>query len=120
FDRPVAEQTIAGEKKIEQNFTLKPIENYLYQLSSAEWLESLPAETATDRRMKQVLMNTCSNCHQTSFALEKRFDAQGWETIINHMIQISPDGEAQASSAGDQVGSGSGGNKFDAGVRDDR
>lgn len=120
FDRPVAEQTIAGNKKIEQNFTLKPIENYLYQLSSAEWLESLPAETATDRRMKQVLMNTCSNCHQTSFALEKRFDAQGWETIISHMIKIASDGDAPESSAGDPVGSRSGGIKFDDGLLDDR
>src|SRR5688572_11725949 len=39
FDRPVAEQTVAGGKRVEQNFTLKPIDNYLFQLSSAEWLE---------------------------------------------------------------------------------
>jgi streptogramin lyase len=120
FDRPVAEQTMAGDRKVEQNFTLKPIQNYLFQLSSAEWLESLPAETAFDRRMKQVLMNTCSNCHQTSFGLEKRFDAQAWDTVLTHMIKISSDGDSPESSAGDPVGIRSGGIKFDDGLLDDR
>jgi streptogramin lyase len=118
FDRPVADQKLAKTTTVEQNFTLKPIENYLYQLSSAEWLESLPSETAFDRRMKQVLMNTCSNCHQTSFALEKRYDARGWELIIDHMIKISSVGGQPQSSAGDPAGSRSGGIKFDDNLLD--
>lgn len=120
FDRPVAEQTLVGGRRVEQNFTLKPIEDYLFQLSSAEWLESLPSDTAFDRRMKQVLMNTCSNCHQTSYALEKRFDEKGWETVISHMIKIAADGDVPQSSAGDPVGVRSGGTSLEDGMRDDQ
>lgn len=120
FDRPVAGHALTAGKTIEQNFTLKPIEDYLYQLSTAEWLESLPGGTAADRRMKQVLQNTCSTCHQPGFVLEKRFDAAGWEIIINQMLKIVTDGDVPQSGAGDPVGVGAGGVKYDDNVLDAR
>lgn len=89
FDRALGEQAVTSGRKLEQNFTLKPIQNFEMQLSDAEWLESLPDETVADRRMKMVLLNNCSTCHQPAFVLQKRFDAASWEIIINKMGKIS-------------------------------
>src|ERR1700674_3967101 len=61
FDRPVAQDVVTSGKATRQDFTLKPIQNFERQLSTPEWLESLPDATSADRRMKMVILNECSN-----------------------------------------------------------
>jgi Carboxypeptidase regulatory-like domain len=119
FDRPVAEATIAPGKGVQQDFTLKPLPNIVpQQLSTAEWLARLPDDTASDRRMKMVVLNNCSNCHLPANWLEKRFDAASWETMLNYMERIAPDGSVPEDSAGDPVGRRPGGAKFPEGELD--
>jgi hypothetical protein len=74
FELTHAEQTISSGKKIQQNFALKPFKDIWKQFSDGEWLASLPDGTAQDRKMKKVLLYTCSPCHNSGFLLEKRFD----------------------------------------------
>ena len=118
FDRPVAQGVITAGKATRQDFTLKPIQNFERQLSSAEWLESLPDATSADRRMKMVILNECSNCHLPAFILEKRFDAADWELLMNQMAKITADGGPPLTSAGDPDGIKAGGAKFEDGELD--
>jgi streptogramin lyase len=118
FDRPVAQDQIASGKAAHQDFTLKPIQNFERQLSTPEWLDSLPDATSADRRMKMVILNECSNCHLPAFILEKRFDAAGWEILMNQMAKITADGGPPEKSAGDPPGIKPGGGKFDDGELD--
>ena len=81
-----SERTISSEKKIEQNFILKPFQDFYKQLSGTEWTNSLPADTPEDRRMQRILHNNCTTCHVAGFVLAKRFDATGWGIIMDTMI----------------------------------
>ncbi len=87
FEMARSEQAISSGKKILQNFTLQPFPDFHKQLSATEWMNSLPDDTPEDRRMKRVLHNNCTTCHDAGFVLAKRFDAAGWELIIEYMIQ---------------------------------
>jgi len=49
---------------------------------------SLPAETAEDVHMKQVIHNNCNGCHTPSYPFQFRFDEQGWSRIIDLMKVI--------------------------------
>lgn len=119
FDRPLAEAMVTPGKPMQQDFTLKPMQNFIdRQLSTAEWLESLPADTSADRRMKMLVLNNCSNCHLPANWLEKRFDAAGWETIFDYMEKIAPHGDSPEDSAGDPPGRRPGGAKFPEGELD--
>lgn len=93
FESVRTEPSVSSGKKIQQNFTLQPLQDFHKQLSATEWANSLPQGTPEDRRMKLVLHYNCSGCHITGFVLQKRFDAAGWGTIINTMIntQTQPD-----------------------------
>ena len=118
FDRPVADVTVTAGKAMQQNFTLKPTEIIPRSLSTAEWMQSLPEETSFDRRMKMVVLNNCSNCHLPANWLEKRFDEASWETILDYMEKIAPDGDVPENSAGDPPGRRAGGAEFPAGELD--
>jgi len=48
--------------------------------------QPFPMETPDDRRMKKVILNICGTCHKSGFRTGKRFDAAGWEIIVNYMI----------------------------------
>jgi streptogramin lyase len=89
FELTRTEKTITSASKIRQDFTLKPFQDVWTQLSDAEWFASLPDDTVEDRRMKKVLLNNCSTCHNGGFAVEKRFDKDGWELIVDDMSKIS-------------------------------
>ncbi|OFW29028.1 MAG: hypothetical protein A3J28_08100 [Acidobacteria bacterium RIFCSPLOWO2_12_FULL_60_22] len=93
FEAARSELTIASGKKIQKNFTMKALQNFEKQLSSAEWLDSLPDDTPQDARMKRIFSYTCSACHIPGFVLAKRFDAASWGMIIDYMIEheTSPD-----------------------------
>ena len=119
FDRPVAEATIATGTGLQHDFTLAPLPNVMpQQLSTAEWLARLPDDTSTDRRMKMVVLNQCTNCHLPANWLEKRFDAASWETMFDYMERIAPDGDVPTSSAGDPPGRGPAGITFAEGELD--
>ena len=57
------------------------------QLSSSEWLDSLPQKTRDDRRMREIFRLNCMECHGANVALERRFDEHGWAAIIRFMEQ---------------------------------
>ena len=119
FDRPLVEAMVTPGKPTRQDFTLTPVEHFINrQLSTAEWMESLPAETSADRRMKMVLLNNCSNCHLPATFLEKRFDAASWEIIFDVMEKIAPHGHVPVNGSGDPPGWRSGGAQFEDGEMD--
>jgi len=49
---------------------------------------SLPADTAEDVHMKQLIHNNCNGCHTPSYPFQFRFDAAGWSHIIDLMKVI--------------------------------
>lgn len=77
-----------------QNFTLKAIENFERQLTSPEWLSSLPDENSEDRRMKMIFVHSCTTCHSAAFALQNKFDEAGWKAILALMERINVYGKA--------------------------
>jgi streptogramin lyase len=118
FDRPVADATVTPGHGARQDFTLKGVEIIPRSLSTAEWMQSLPSETSFDRRMKMVVLNNCSNCHLPANWLEKHFDADSWNTILDYMEKIAPDGDVPENSAGDPPGRRAGGAEFPKGELD--
>src|SRR5579885_2337420 len=87
FQKATAEPFVSSARKIQQSFTLKPISDIHMQLSATEWADSLPGNTAEDRRMRDAFHNNCTMCHLAGFVLEKRFDASGWATILDAMLK---------------------------------
>src|SRR5262249_145384 len=69
---------------VRHDFTLRPSDP-LAQLSTAEWLASLPDDTPADRRLRHLFDNTCNSCHQGNFVLQNRFDEAGWRAVIDRM-----------------------------------
>ena len=86
FQMAHADQTIASGKKIQQNFTMKPMSDFHMQLSATEWTNSLPGDSPEDRRLRDMFHNNCTMCHLAGFVLSKRFDSSGWGTILNTML----------------------------------
>ena len=72
-----------------QDFTLKPMKDYVRQLTGDQLLASLPDETPDDRRMKRIFRNNCTGCHQPNYILQTPFDAAGWTAIINLMEKVN-------------------------------
>jgi streptogramin lyase len=72
-----------------QDFTLKPMADFVRQMSGDELLASLPEDSADDRHMKRVFRNACTTCHQPNYILQNRFDSQGWTAILNLMRVIN-------------------------------
>lgn len=70
---------------------LKPLENFEKQLTGVEWMNSFPEKTPADRREKQIFASNCSGCHDNHFALQNRFDADGWSKIIT-VMSLSSEG----------------------------
>lgn len=83
---------LSAGKAVEQNFALKPLQDFSKQLSGAEWMASLPSATPQDRRLTRLLGNNCMQCHPLNFVLQNRFDAAGWASIVDLMAVISHDG----------------------------
>ena len=90
FNADRAELNVNSGEGVTKDFMLHPTQDFEVQLSGTEWVNSLPAETAEDRRMRRVFHYTCgpaSGCHLTNFIMTKRFDETGWETIVDHMVE---------------------------------
>lgn len=104
FDMNRARRLIASGAKVQQDFALQPAEYFGNQLSGAEWLESLPANTPEDRRMKKVVFNSCVVCHQIGLVLEKRFSAADWELLVEQMGKMIRATDPEARPGGGEYG----------------
>ncbi len=67
------------------NLEVAPMTDFHKQLSGAEYVYSLPETDPGDRRMKEIFVRTCTDCHPVSYPLQNRFDQKGWGIIINQM-----------------------------------
>ncbi len=86
---------LSGNSVKHQDFALvkmKTAEEMGRQMTGAEWLDSLPAETVADKRAKEILRDTCTGCHTEAMELQNRFDAKGWEIMISTMNHTGPYG----------------------------
>jgi streptogramin lyase len=68
---------------------LKPLEDISKQLTGVEWMNSFPENTPEEKRAKRIFANNCSGCHDEHFALQNRFDADGWSKIVTVMSKSS-------------------------------
>ena len=90
FDADRSELTVAPGEGAQQDFTLQPLQDFEAQLSGTEWINSLPSDSPEDRRMRRVFQYTCgpaSGCHLTNFIMAKRFDAAGWDLMVDYMAE---------------------------------
>jgi virginiamycin B lyase len=74
-----------------QDFTLPAIQDsqeIVKQMTGQEYVTSLPEDTPQHRKMKDVFYNTCTGCHEPSYILQNRFDAKGWESVLNLMARV--------------------------------
>ena len=72
-----------------QDFTLKPMADYIRQLPGDELLAALPGDTPDDARMKTIVRKNCTGCHTASYPLQHKFDEAGWFAILNAMKQFN-------------------------------
>jgi streptogramin lyase len=79
-----------------QDFTLSPVKgDYAQQLPGDLMLASLPEATNDDKRLKKIVENNCSGCHQPNYTLQHRFDEAGWSAIIQLMKHVNVSGVYQ-------------------------
>ena len=64
---------------------LKVLEDFSKQMTGVEWMNSFPENTPEERREKLIYENNCSGCHDNHFALQNRFDVNGWTKIVTVM-----------------------------------
>jgi len=98
FEAGRAEVNLSTTRETHQDFTMKDLEDYTRQLTSPEWLASLPEGTTEDRRLKEIFIHTCTDCHSAAFALQNRFDEAGWRAILARMEVINVFGRADGPS----------------------
>jgi streptogramin lyase len=80
------------KKTTRRDFVLQPIKNqedWIRQLPGDEFLAALPGDTPEDYRMKTQVRKNCTGCHSASYPLQFRFDAEGWNKILNLMKHVN-------------------------------
>ncbi len=76
-----------------QDFTLAPLSgDYFSQLPGDLAMASLPEATNDDKRMKKLVENNCTGCHQPNYPLQHRFDQAGWSAVIDLMKHVNVSG----------------------------
>jgi streptogramin lyase len=83
FDTGRGDVDLGAAKR--QDFTLKPLNDFVRQLPGDMLIAALPDATPEDANMKQIVQNNCTACHTPSYILQHRFDEAGWSAIINLM-----------------------------------
>ena len=68
-----------------EDFTLKPLADFVRQLPGDMVIAALPDSTPEDATMKTIVQNNCTACHTPSYTLQHKFDEAGWNAIINLM-----------------------------------
>lgn len=71
------------------DFVLNTTTDLAKELSGDQMLASLPDQTPDDRRMKRIVRNTCTSCHQPNYILQNKFDEQGWTAILETMKRVN-------------------------------
>ena len=85
FDTTRAELTVGHSRQARQTFTLSPIADITPHVSGSEWMAALPADTKEQRRAKEIFRTNCTACHSPTYALQNRFDENGWRAVIMFM-----------------------------------
>ncbi len=78
-----------------QDLVLKEItdpERRYRQLPSEAVIAALPEATEQDALMKRIFMNNCNSCHPAGYALQFRFNEEGWSKVIDLMKVIGNTG----------------------------
>ncbi len=83
FDTGRGDISLGGAKR--QDFTLKPLKDFVRQLPGDMLIAALPDATPQDANMKQIVENNCTACHTPSYILQHKFDEAGWNAIITLM-----------------------------------
>src|SRR5262252_3422286 len=83
FDTVRGDVDLSAAKR--QDFTLKPLKDFVRQLPGDMILAALPDSTPEDANMKTIIQNNCTACHTPSYILQHKFDEAGWNAIINLM-----------------------------------
>src|SRR5882757_6393744 len=73
----------------QQDFTLRPMEDFFRQLPGNAMLSALPEDNEEDKRMKVIVRNNCTACHTASYVLQHRFDEAGWSAIVELMKNVN-------------------------------
>jgi streptogramin lyase len=77
----------------QQDFTLAPVSgDYFQQLPGDLAMAALPEATNDEKRLKKIVENNCTGCHQPNFPLQHRFDEAGWSAIIELMKHVNVSG----------------------------
>ena len=90
FDTARGEIDLGAAKR--QDFTFKPLKDFVRQLPGDMLLAALPDATPEDANMKQLVQNSCTGCHTPSYILQHKFDEAGWNAIINLMKHVNVSG----------------------------
>jgi streptogramin lyase len=72
-----------------QDFSLKPMTDYVRQLPGDLLLAALPEDTDDDKKMKRIVRTVCTGCHTPSYILQHRFDQAGWTAILDLMKHVN-------------------------------
>lgn len=81
-----------ASNRTQHDFAVTTLDDFSRQLSGAEWLAALPADTPQDARMKETFRANCAGCHAAGWVLQNRFDRNGWLKIITNMERVSIQG----------------------------
>jgi streptogramin lyase len=88
-----AKGTVALAANSHQDFILAPLSgDYFRQLPGDLAMASLPEQTGDDKRLKKIVENDCTGCHQPNYPLQHRFDAAGWSAILDLMKHVNVSG----------------------------
>ena len=102
FETAKGEVDLAANKA--QNFTLKPMTDYLPPAARRRVLAALPEETDHDKKMKRIVRNKCTGCHTPSYTcstvrrgrLERDHRADEARQRLRHLSGREAQGERHA------------------------
>lgn len=84
-----AKVEVNGQAQEVAALQMKPLKDIEKQMTGVEWMNSFPDDTPAEKREKKIVMSTCTGCHSLHFALQNRFDADGWNKIVTVMSKDS-------------------------------
>jgi streptogramin lyase len=88
-----AKGTLDLAANAKQDFTVAPLTgDYFRQLPGDLAMASLPEASNDDKRLKKLVENNCTGCHQPNYPLQHRFDETGWNAIIDLMKHVNVSG----------------------------
>src|SRR5262249_2532823 len=90
-----AKAQVALPSTARQDFTLKPMADYVRQLPGDVLLAALPQDTPENARLQRLVRNNCTGCHTASYVLQHKFDQEGWSKVIDLMKNINGGGVDQ-------------------------